>query len=79
MNRSEGVALRQAHLITKDYKPVTSIVVPGDRKWPEAVRFEGRVFAIYPQTFALTMEAISEQDRSQVYREIEVWDPILSV
>ena len=71
---SDEIILRRARLLTRDYKVVKDVVVPRDREWPGAVRYEGRVFMLYPKAYALTIEALKHEDQEQLYMEMDLWD-----
>jgi hypothetical protein len=62
-----------ANLVDPDYKPVATLTLP-QMAWPPHLRWRGRIFAIYHHTVAFEGRDIQELGRTQLYREIEVYD-----
>jgi hypothetical protein len=63
-----------ATLIDKAYNVVMKVSFTRRRSWPEAIRYDGRVFTHHPVAMLNTIEADRAAELAQTYREIEVFE-----
>lgn len=62
-----------ANLVDVDYKPVATLTLP-QMDWPGHLRYRGRIFAIYHQTVAYDGVPGRLVGRTQLYREVMIFD-----
>ena len=71
---SNATFLRRATLIDKNYHAVTEVAVPSSIPWPEAIRYNGRIFTQYAYTKQVSPETDRRTELECTYREIKVWN-----
>jgi len=76
---STAILLRRATLIDKNYHAVTEVAVPRSIPWPEAIRYNGRVFTQYAYTKQISPEIDQQAELECTYRELKIWDAIPTV